>query len=135
MPCTTELPNIYSSLAEVSKSVSKDLSANFKHHLSPERRPQATFPCKRCGSCCQSLENNIVLEELNRGDGTCKYFDETHSLCKIYDRRPECCNVRIMWEKYFSHKFTWQHFISINKAICATLKINIESCYGKRKQV
>ena len=126
MPSTTDLQNINSSLSEVSKLVSKHLSANFNNHQSTEKRALETFPCNRCGSCCRALENNIVFEELNRGDGTCKYFDETHSLCKIYDRRPECCNVRIMWEKHFSQKFSWQHFIAINKAICTNLKTKME---------
>ena len=126
MPCTTDLLNINSPLSEVSKPVSKHLSANFNYHQSTEKRALETFPCNRCGSCCRALENNIVFEELNRGDGTCKYFDETHSLCKIYDRRPECCNVRIMWEKHFSQKFSWQHFIAINKAICTNLKTKME---------
>ena len=95
-------------------------------HSSSRRKLPEIFPCIQCGACCQSLEKNIFLQDLNRGDGVCKYFDEEHSLCRVYDNRPDYCNVRKMWEKYFSHKFTWQHFISINKAICATLKLNIE---------
>lgn len=61
-----------------------------------------TFPCSQCGTCCRSLKNNLLLETLDRGDGICRYLDDATSHCRIYDKRPEYCNVRLMWLKHFS---------------------------------
>ena len=80
-----------------------------------------TFPCSQCGTCCRSLKNNLLLETLDRGDGICRYLDDATSHCRIYDKRPEYCNVRLMWLKHFSKVTSWKEFVSMNKAICQKL--------------
>lgn len=33
------------------------------------------FPCNQCGWCCQNLDKNEIYAALDRGDGTCEWFD------------------------------------------------------------
>ena len=66
------------------------------------------FPCTGCGLCCQiqgaikklgplsgvSKEQAELAESLDRGDGTCKNYDEETRKCRIYNDRPFLCRVR-----------------------------------------
>jgi len=80
------------------------------------------FPCDACGKCCRSLHLSDELDELNRGDGVCKFLNEELNVCSIYDSRPEICRVDVQFNKHFSHKYTWQQFVAINVAVCDELK-------------
>jgi len=60
------------------------------------------WQCKKCGSCCKILnthlpkrkEDQLVIKELNRGDGICRHLSEDN-LCMIYEDRPNICRVDI----------------------------------------
>lgn len=80
------------------------------------------FPCNACGQCCR----NILLSEetayLDRGDGTCRHFDDKTHLCKIYETRPLVCRVEDYYKQHLSHIYKWDEFVKINIAICESLQ-------------
>ncbi|MEG0501662.1 MAG: YkgJ family cysteine cluster protein, partial [Cellulosilyticaceae bacterium] len=47
----------------------------------------------QCGTCCRNLDKNNIYNDLDRGDGVCKYLDEVTNLCSIYETRPNKYNV------------------------------------------
>ncbi len=61
---------------------------------------------------------------LDRGDGTCKNFDEKSMLCSIYDDRPDICRVELQYNKNYSHMYSWDEFVSLNLEICHHLSRN-----------
>ncbi|MBR1536622.1 MAG: YkgJ family cysteine cluster protein [Treponema sp.] len=83
------------------------------------------FICDKCGVCCRHLERSDLYKSLNRGDGVCKFLDEKTNLCKIYENRPEICNVEKMYEIYFSSKMTKENYYRLNYAACEKLKRGI----------
>lgn len=84
---------------------------------------EASFYCDKCGLCCSHLELfGEPYEELNRGDGICIYFDEQNRLCKIYNNRPDICNVEKGYLKFFSY-MDRQEYIRKSIEGCKKLKI------------
>lgn len=76
--------------------------------------------CSKCkGTCCRH-----VIKELDRGDGTCRYFDEETCNCSIYDHRPDICNTDILFEKYFSNIMTREEYDRRNSEACKLLNSN-----------
>lgn len=82
------------------------------------------FPCNSCGACCKSIRLSTLTDWLDRGDGVCKYFDDTHNTCTIYENRPEVCNVRIMYDKHYKNSFVWSEFVTVNQKACEELLKN-----------
>ena len=89
-----------------------------------------TFPCDCCGLCCQNLHRSPLYADLHYGDGICRHFNRKTNKCKIYDTRPDKCNIDIFYEKYFSDQMTKAEFYELNIAACNKLK----SEYKKRSQ-
>ena len=58
---------------------------------------------------------------LNRGDGTCRHFDDNTKLCSIYQDRPLVCRVEEYYEKHLADLYKWNDFVKINLAICDKL--------------
>jgi len=54
------------------------------------------FKCTMCGACCRKAGELGIMPQ--REDGACLYLAEDNR-CKIYDTRPDICNVKKMWEK------------------------------------
>ena len=54
------------------------------------------FLCSKCGACCRIAGEQGFMPQ--RGDGACLYLTE-ENLCEIYDKRPELCNVKTMYNK------------------------------------
>lgn len=84
-----------------------------------------SFPCNRCGACCKSIR---LLEEtvsFDRGDGVCRHFDDTQNVCAIYEKRPEICNVQLMYEKHYKDQYKWTEFVSINQKACKILLLRM----------
>ena len=79
------------------------------------------FKCDCCGLCCRSLKKVPALADFDRGDGVCIYLRDDN-LCSIYDHRPEICNVELMYERYFSKKYSLDEFYAMNKKVCDALK-------------
>ena len=40
------------------------------------------FKCDKCGECCRHLDESELYQEIDRGDGVCKFL--TDNLCSIY---------------------------------------------------
>lgn len=80
------------------------------------------FPCDNCGACCKSIRLSTLTDWLDRGDGTCKHFDNANNLCSIYESRPEICNVKTMHENHYRSSFDWNTFVTLNQKACKELK-------------
>lgn len=57
--------------------------------------------------------------QLNDGTGKCKYLKD--NLCSIYDERPFWCNSKLVYEKHFSNKMSFEEFESVIKKNCEIL--------------
>lgn len=83
---------------------------------------EKTFQCDMCGCCCQSVGSSVLYKYLDRGDGTCRYYeDETHK-CSIYATRPLLCNIDAYYDKYVSGKMSRSEFHELNHIHCSQLK-------------
>lgn len=82
------------------------------------------FPCNACGECCRRVNQSKQTAFLDRGDGTCRYFDETSKLCTIYQERPLVCRVEDYYVVYLSNKITWQEFVQLNIKICRQFQLH-----------
>ena len=80
------------------------------------------FYCDKCGLCCKKVYASDIYANLNRGDGICKYYDDSTRLCKIYNRRPLMCNVDLAYEKIFKHIMTKEEYYNANYKACKLLK-------------
>ena len=83
------------------------------------------FPCTACGQCCRLVYLSEETAHLNRGDGVCRHFDEKQNLCSIYENRPLVCNIKQYYLTYLTEEMTWNHFITINWAVCEKLSMNL----------
>jgi Fe-S-cluster containining protein len=85
------------------------------------------FACDKCGLCCKNIGGIDELTSMNRGDGTCKHFNDISLECSIYDQRPLICRVD---EGYvlFEKEYTKEEYYKLNIKSCTTLKdLNIGS--------
>ena len=79
------------------------------------------FNCDKCGLCCRNLKSSDIYDDLDRGDGTCKYLRDDN-LCSIYETRPDKCNVKKTYELFFKHIYTKDEFYKLNENACLILK-------------
>lgn len=82
----------------------------------------AAFPCNGCGACCRLVRLAPETAWLDRGDGVCRHFDTATARCLVYERRPQVCNVRTMYERDYQHRMAWPIFVDLNLAACAQLR-------------
>lgn len=54
------------------------------------------FLCTSCGACCR-LAGKLGLMPSNK-DGSCIHLGKDNK-CKIYENRPDVCNVETMWKR------------------------------------
>ena len=66
----------------------------------------------------------MELQAFDLGNGVCKYLDLDSNMCKIYDDRPEICNIESMYKKHFYRFYTKEEFI----------RLNIESCNAMQER-
>lgn len=59
---------------------------------------------------------------LDRGDGTCRNYNETTKLCLIYENRPSICRVDAQYELKYHREYSWDEFVDVNLAMCDVLK-------------
>lgn len=74
------------------------------------------FPCTSCGACCRKLPGFATL---NRGDGTCRYYDDATRLCTVYDQRPEVCRIDRYYETRLRDQLDAKVFYTIQALNCA----------------
>jgi len=89
------------------------------------------FPCSGCGLCCKNISFVEELKDFNRGDGVCKYLDLKTNLCRIYDIRPDICNIETMYKKEYYKYYTKIEFFKLNAEVCNHLqeKYGLDSSY------
>jgi uncharacterized protein len=80
------------------------------------------FDCHRCGACCKLTNLSEQGTDLDISDGVCRHFDELNNICKIYETRPEICNVSVMYEKFYKSRYDWTTFSQTNQEICQHLE-------------
>lgn len=78
------------------------------------------FKCDKCGACCRSLNKSKLYEELDRGDGTCRYLDG--NLCSIYDSRPLLCRIDESYKIFFENVMSKKEYYRLNYEVCKRLK-------------
>ena len=79
------------------------------------------FPCVQCGLCCQRVNQAEETRFLDRGDGTCLYYNNASKLCSIYDDRPDICRVDHQFRLNYAQQYTWGDFVALNFSICKLL--------------
>ena len=80
------------------------------------------FVCDCCGLCCRHISGIKSLQDFDTGNGVCKYLDTVTNLCRIYETRPDVCNVENGYKKYFSKMYTEEEYIRLNYYACAYFK-------------
>lgn len=80
------------------------------------------FPCNQCGACCRLVSLAPETQFLDRGDGTCRHYDDLTRLCAIYNSRPIICRVDKQYEVNYQQRYNWQEFIEINRIACQALE-------------
>jgi Fe-S-cluster containining protein len=81
----------------------------------------ADFPCTRCGACCKSVHLSPATAWLGGADGVCRHLDEHSLTCTIYERRPDVCNVKVMFKRHYESTVTWTAFVVANQRACVEL--------------
>ena len=69
------------------------------------------FACNKCGLCCKNIGKNLLYEKLNRGDGTCIFFDNN-------------CNTDKAYKQLFSEFMSRDEYDRRNYISCERLKKN-----------
>lgn len=92
------------------------------------------YRCDKCGMCCMQVGTSSFYAFLDRGDGTCRHFDDTTHLCKIYDHRPVICNIDAMYSRCYQSKMSREMYDQLNYAACAMLKKRYAMNCGERKE-
>ncbi|WP_428461259.1 YkgJ family cysteine cluster protein [Photobacterium kagoshimensis] len=89
------------------------------------------FPCNGCGKCCANVHLSEITLPLSRGDGICRHLDTATRRCRIYEQRPDICQVELQYRENYSAQFSWDEFIAINLEICESLPDRIASRYDE----
>ena len=76
--------------------------------------------CDQCGLCCRMITGIAELKMFDRGDGVCMHLQG--NTCSIYNKRPNICNSKYMFEHHFSRYMTADEFIKKNKESCIKIK-------------
>ncbi|MFC4299733.1 MAG: YkgJ family cysteine cluster protein [Castellaniella sp.] len=83
---------------------------------------RAPFPCSQCGKCCEHVGNLAATADLDRGDGVCKFYEQTTRQCRIYDQRPDICRVDRQYALHYQPLMSWEAFVALNTRGCKTLQ-------------
>lgn len=78
------------------------------------------FECDQCGACCRHLELSELYEDLDRGDGTCRYL--SGNLCSIYENRPLLCRIDECYQKFFREVMSIDTYYQLNHQACQMLR-------------
>ncbi|WP_139283525.1 YkgJ family cysteine cluster protein [Selenomonas sp. KH1T6] len=60
------------------------------------------FPCDKCGLCCRFVNYVDEMKGYDKGDGTCRFL-QLDNTCQIYSHRPDVCNGKYIYEKFYRH--------------------------------
>jgi Fe-S-cluster containining protein len=104
----------------------------------------SSFPCSGCGLCCKlvgaavtgakaliAAGNNKadVLEVANfpysfNDHGHCENLNQDNT-CKIYDHRPDICQIDKVWEKHHQHEMTKEQYFQSAAIVCNSLMVQV----------
>lgn len=80
------------------------------------------FKCNCCGLCCMNIGISELYSDLDRGDGICRYYNNSDKLCSIYPDRPDKCNIDKMYELVFRYIMNKDEYYELNYEVCKKLK-------------
>lgn len=80
-----------------------------------------SFPCTKCGLCCQNISKIEQLKEFHSGDGVCKYYIINEG-CSIYEHRPDVCRIDEGYIKFFSEIISHSDYYQKNADVCNQLQ-------------
>lgn len=81
------------------------------------------FYCDCCGACCSHLEQFAGLfDDLDRGDGVCRFYDPQSKLCSIYEKRPLKCRVEEGYKAFFAGAVSYEEYLAGTYKACRALK-------------
>ena len=78
------------------------------------------FKCIMCGECCRNLNKSKLYDDLDRGDGVCKYLVD--NLCSIYDNRPLLCRVDESYYAFFKGDYSLEEYYNLNYLACKKIQ-------------
>lgn len=81
-----------------------------------------SFPCTRCGLCCQNIKHVPELNDFHNGDGHCLYFKADVG-CTIYQERPLVCRVDEGYQQLFENKISKKNFYLKNAEVCNYMQL------------
>ena len=87
-----------------------------------------SYPCTRCGVCCQNLKYVDALKHLHFGDGVCRHYSAVNG-CTIYHDRPVHCQIDKGYEEFFSEIMDKSTYYRKNAETCNALqeKVGLET--------
>ncbi|MCI8860057.1 MAG: YkgJ family cysteine cluster protein [Lachnospiraceae bacterium] len=80
------------------------------------------FVCDKCGECCRNLNLSPLYQQLDRGDGVCRYL--SGNLCSIYETRPLLCRIDESYHIFFQDTISKEEYYSLNYKACDKIKQN-----------
>lgn len=78
------------------------------------------FNCWQCGACCHFCHVTTELKHLDRGDGVCVHLT-SENLCGIYEDRPNICNTRMAYKRFWEDQMTWNEYVDMSEGACRML--------------
>lgn len=78
------------------------------------------FKCNKCGQCCRNLNKSDLYNDLNRGDGVCRFLKK--NLCSIYETRPQLCRIDDCYQLYFKDIYSIEEYYKLNYKACTNLQ-------------
>ncbi len=80
-----------------------------------------SFPCTRCGLCCQHIDQVAQLQAYDRGNGTCIHY-RTGIGCAVYDQRPVVCRIDDGYQVFASDHMSRTEYYGCNAQVCNQLQ-------------
>jgi len=78
------------------------------------------FNCRKCGKCCRNID--LLVPELDRGDGVCEHYNDNSKLCMIYETRPFVCRVDEVYKRHYKDKMTVFEYYKIQDDMCKNFR-------------
>lgn len=79
------------------------------------------FSCSKSGLCCQHVDLAPETRHLDRGDGSCEYYEWKTKGCSIYAARPDIDNMQCDMPTS-THGSPTLH-VALNSQACAELQV------------
>lgn len=72
--------------------------------------------------CCKNISHIEALKGFDLGNGVCRFLDIETNSCKIYESRPEICNIDSMYKRHFHALYTYKEFVNLNIEACNAMQ-------------